>query len=575
VRRALVLLLALSGALTLAASARADNFVVNTPADTAGPTGCPSFCTIRNAVNAAGTTNGSDVIDVPAGTYQLVQGTLNVTGGVTIRGAGANATIIRPNIEFPARPFTIATNANATLSDLTVRSGRPTTGVGGNIQVSGGANLTLTRVRVFDGQASSGGGVSISGAGLPNALTISQSLIDGNRATGAALTDIGGGIHVAGATSAVAVTITDSTIFDNNARNGAGIGIVNNAGQPPAMRGVTLTSNDARVGTDGIGVGGIFSQGTSARFQGSIVGGNTTTFNAGPGPVTQPANCALAPAAIDEGGNVSFNIEDQCGLGGVHTNPGLATALDGSQPPVLTIPENSSARDIADCAGRTLDQRGVARPFGAACDAGAYEFFVAPPEVTPTPTPSASPVPTPTPTPTPTPVPGKTVVAAPVSGTILVKLPGSSRFVRLTAADDIPVRSTVDARDGVVTLTSIPRAGAAPETAKFWDGIFRVTQSRGITTLTLTEALAPCSGRASAAQRKPKSRKLWGDGKGKFRTKGRYSAATIRGTKWLVTDGCRFTRTRVTQGSVLVRDEVRKRNVVLRAGKSYTARPRR
>jgi ferric-dicitrate binding protein FerR (iron transport regulator) len=65
---------------------------------------------------------------------------------------------------------------------------------------------------------------------------------------------------------------------------------------------------------------------------------------------------------------------------------------------------------------------------------------------------------------------------------------------------------------------------------------------------------------------------LWGDGKGKFRTKGSYSAATIRGTKWLVQDTCTTTLTRVAQGAVTVRDDVRKKNVVVRAGKSYTAR---
>ena len=98
---------------------------------------------------------------------------------------------------------------------------------------------------------------------------------------------------------------------------------------------------------------------------------------------------------------------------------------------------------------------------------------------------------------------------------MLVRRPGTSRFVALDGRAGIPVGSTVDARNGEVFLTSIPRAGAAPERAKFWDGIFKVTQSRGITTLTLTEQLAPCSSKARAAQKKkPKTRKLWGDGKG-------------------------------------------------------------
>ena len=95
-----------------------------------------------------------------------------------------------------------------------------------------------------------------------------------------------------------------------------------------------------------------------------------------------------------------------------------------------------------------------------------------------------------------------------------------------------------------------------------------------MTEFALNEALASCSKRARvAAAAKPKSRKLWGSGKGKFRTKGSYSAATIRGTQWLVQDSCAGTLTRVTQGSVVV--TAGKKRVVVRAGKQYLAKPRR
>jgi hypothetical protein len=124
----------------------------------------------------------------------------------------------------------------------------------------------------------------------------------------------------------------------------------------------------------------------------------------------------------------------------------------------------------------------------------------------------------------------------------------------------------VDARKGVVEIT---RSDGG--VAKFYDGIFKLSQSGGVTTLSLSEKLTGCK-KASAAAKKPKTRKLWGDGKGKFRTRGQYSAATIRGTKWLVTDTCTSTITKVTQGSVNVRDAVKRRTVIVRAGKSYTAR---
>ncbi len=185
--------------------------------------------------------------------------------------------------------------------------------------------------------------------------------------------------------------------------------------------------------------------------------------------------------------------------------------------------------------------------------------------------------PTPTPPPAPTPVAGKSVVLKAASGVILVKLPGAKTFTPLDPSKGIPVGTTVDARKGTVELTSIPKAGAPPETAKFWDGIFKISQRRGITILSLVETLAPCpkKKKAHSAARKPKTRKLWGEGKGKFRTEGKYSAATVRGTKWLVQDSCAGTRTRVTVGVVDVRDNVKHKTIVLRAKKSYTARPKK
>ena len=194
---------------------------------------------------------------------------------------------------------------------------------------------------------------------------------------------------------------------------------------------------------------------------------------------------------------------------------------------------------------------------------------------TPIQQPPPPPPPTPTPTPTlPPPVGGQTVNATPVSGTVRVKEPGSNRYVTLRAGDQIPVGSRVDTRDGRVTLET---AGGGK--ADFFDGLFRITQARGkrpLTTLTLTEQLdCPRARRASAAAKKPKSRKLWGSGSGRFRTTGNYSAATVRGTRWLVTDRCTSTTTRVTQGSVTVRDLVKRRNVIVRASRSYTARKRR
>ena len=59
---------------------------------------------------------------------------------------------------------------------------------------------------------------------------------------------------------------------------------------------------------------------------------------------------------------------------------------------------------------------------------------------------------------------------------------------------------------------------------------------------------------------------------GKFRTKGRYAAATVRGTKWTIADRCDGTLTHDLTDSVVVNDFVRHKTIVLHAGQSYLAK---
>ena len=72
---------------------------------------------------------------------------------------------------------------------------------------------------------------------------------------------------------------------------------------------------------------------------------------------------------------------------------------------------------------------------------------------------------------------------------------------------------------------------------------------------------------ASALAREAKGkrrvvRRLWGKDKhARFRTHGRDSVATVRGTRWVTTDRCDGTLTKVSEGKVLVRDLRRSRSV--------------
>jgi hypothetical protein len=154
-------------------------------------------------------------------------------------------------------------------------------------------------------------------------------------------------------------------------------------------------------------------------------------------------------------------------------------------------------------------------------------------------------------------------------GRVRVKLPGSDEFFELEDAQQVPVGSTFDTSKGRVNLVA-----AGQQRSWFYRGVFRLGQThsaRPLSTLTLTGQLACGRGAIVAAKKK---RRLWGDGKGKFRTKGKHSAATVVGTKWLVEDRCNGTLTRVVKGRVRVRDFRAKRTVTVRAGKQYFARAR-
>jgi hypothetical protein len=78
-------------------------------------------------------------------------------------------------------------------------------------------------------------------------------------------------------------------------------------------------------------------------------------------------------------------------------------------------------------------------------------------------------------------------------------------------------------------------------------------------------------GNRSLAAKGKSVRRLWGKGKGRFRTRGRYASGTVRGTNWLTEDFCNGTRIRVVSGVVQVYDLVQKKPVTLKPGQSYFA----
>jgi len=190
--------------------------------------------------------------------------------------------------------------------------------------------------------------------------------------------------------------------------------------------------------------------------------------------------------------------------------------------------------------------------------------------------------------PPPPPVNGESVNVRPLAGEVATKCRGESRFTEIRDKDQIGVGCLVDSLAGTVGLTSA-KAGRGSQTARFQDGIFRVTQKRGQTetTLTLTQPLRcgvksraslgkSLSGWTGATTSATRGRRIWGQGKGNFKTVGSKGSATVRGTEWLTEDRCDgTTRFRVRSGVVTVRDFAKKKTIKLKAGKSYVAGKKR
>jgi hypothetical protein len=185
---------------------------------------------------------------------------------------------------------------------------------------------------------------------------------------------------------------------------------------------------------------------------------------------------------------------------------------------------------------------------------------------------------------------GRVLARRPVAhGAAAIKPPKGFRPFRLLGKDDnIPVGSILDATKGTSSLTmATDKKSHLTQTGKFSLGVFRTkqTKSSALTTATLLGGGNFVSGckRASktrrlakglTAARKRPSRRLFANVKGRFRTRGRHSTATVRGTQYLVKDSCAGTTTKVVKGSVVVQDLVKHKKHIIRAGHSYLARPK-
>lgn len=185
------------------------------------------------------------------------------------------------------------------------------------------------------------------------------------------------------------------------------------------------------------------------------------------------------------------------------------------------------------------------------------------------------------------PAAGKTAVVQVVSGTVLVDTPAGARMALRAATGraaayrplaglaSIPMGARVDARRGTVRIHTAADSAGKQQRATVRGGIFRITQrtSGDLTVnLTLVERLASC--RVSAKRRTPRQRSLLVSGEGRYRTRGRYATATVRGTRWRTVDSCAGTRVSVLAGIVDVRNLRTGKVSSVRAGRSLLVKRR-
>lgn len=269
-------------------------------------------------------------------------------------------------------------------------------GDGGGIlldDAAGNADLVVSGTTVAENTASAaGGGLAIVGGGDAQ---VDTSWIDGNVAG----RDGGGLSAVAGADSTL--TVISSTFSRNVAGEDAGGGGLSLRG--PGLVGISATTVDGNAAGRGGGIMATDEAGVA--LQRSTVSDNRATAGADvmataaavrivQSMVVLPRGgtaCAATGTGVVAGAGYSFLADASCGAGSADVvssaDPRLGPLAPGAdgETPVRTPAADSPAAGLmpGDLCADDEDQRGVPRPQGDRCDAGAVEVVEAPRPGTP------------------------------------------------------------------------------------------------------------------------------------------------------------------------------------------------
>jgi CSLREA domain-containing protein len=361
---------------------------------------CAVDCTLREAIEVA---TGGETVTVPAAAspYQVTDalGDLLINKSIVVAGAGARTTEVTApgtNVSSSVRNFTVVSTGlvapTVTIQDLSITGGNGRgavpNGVGGGVlayrpgMTVGGPTLTLVRVRVAGNIVSLNGSFQTVGGGVTSygngtSVEIRDSLIANNQAIGT-----GGAQATGGGASAFALgklALSDTTVTGNKAlsdstsfQSAVGGGV--SAPTSGSLVNVTLAANSATRTAPGAiaGTGGNLSISSSTTVKNTIITG---------GVADAPGTGDCIPAVTSQGGNV---LPLPCGPGPADRtsdNPLLGPLADnGGQTDTMGLLTGSPAIDAGTgCPPPAADQRGIIRPQGTACDAGAFELEQTPP----------------------------------------------------------------------------------------------------------------------------------------------------------------------------------------------------
>lgn len=395
----------------------------------------PAACSLREAITAitAGANGGGGC--VATGAYgsadritfapstngvpiPLTNGALLISQGVQIVGNGAANTIIdgQKGTASATRVFTISDGVSS-MDGLTIRNGQAS---GGGLNTLGGAIFLRDAALAITNSAFSGN-IAVGSSGLGGAIFVREADLTVTDTTFSANTGDGGGggvylnlgtSNVVGstftgnstgssggglATEGGAVTVTNST-FTNNSASGVGGGVAIMFNATATIVNSTISNNTSATNGGGLEVGfastGAVAHTTFSGNSGGTSGGIHLDHTGGASTVSlrgvildTGASGANCPAGVTSLGS-NLSDDGSCGLGqtgdvnNATLNLGPRQDNGGPTHTHALLPGSAAIDAIQGFCTQdgtfsgpavSTDQRGISRPSGAACDAGAFE----------------------------------------------------------------------------------------------------------------------------------------------------------------------------------------------------------